>query len=61
MSDGAIVALAFLCIGALVIVVGYIGNKIVDKGSDAVRNRSKKNIGQPSEPESLADRFKKDQ
>ena len=59
MSDGMIVALAFVCIGLLVVVVGFIGNKIVDKGSDAIRNKAvrKKNLGNPSEPESLADRF----
>ena len=32
MSDGAIIAIAFVCIALLMIVVGYIGNKIVDKG-----------------------------
>ena len=61
MSDGMIVALAFVCIGLLVVVVGFIGNKIVDKGSDAIRNKAvrKKNLGNPSEPEKLADRFEK--
>ena len=51
--------IAFVCIALLMIVVGYIGNKIVDKGSDAIRNKAvrKKNLGNPSEPESLADRF----
>lgn len=59
MSDGMIVALAFVCIGLLVVVVGFIGNKIVDKGSDAIRNKAvrKKNFENPSEPEKLADRF----
>ena len=61
MSDGAIIAIAFVCIALLMIVVGYIGNKIVDKGSDAIRNKAvrKKNFENPSEPESLADRFEK--
>ena len=61
MSDGMIVALAFVCIGLLVVVVGFIGNKIVDKGSDAIRNKAvrKKNFENPSEPEKLADRFEK--
>lgn len=61
MSDGMIVALAFVYIGFLVVVVGFIGNKIVDKGLDAIRNKAvrKKNLGNPSEPESLADRFEK--
>ena len=59
MSDGMIVALAFVCISLLVVVVDFIGNKIVDKGLDAIRNKAvrKKNLGNPSEPESLADRF----
>lgn len=59
MSDGMIVALAFVCIGLLVVVVDFIGNKIVDKGLDAIRNKAvrKKNLENPSEPESLADRF----
>ena len=56
MSDGAIIAIAFVCIALLMIVVGYIGNKIVDKGSDAIRNKAVRN---PSEPEKLADRFEK--
>ena len=59
MSDGMIVALAFVFIGLLVVVVDFIGNKIVDKVADAIRNKAvrKKNLGNPSEPESLADRF----
>ena len=61
MSDGAVIAIAFVCIALLMIVVGFIGNKIVDKGSDAIRNKAvrKKNSENPSEPESLADRFEK--
>ena len=61
MSDGMIFAIVAGCIALLVIVVGYIGNKIVDKGSDAIRNKAvrKKNLENPSEPESLADRFEK--
>lgn len=61
MSDGMIFAVAFVCIALLMIVVGYIGNKIVDKGSDAIRNKAvrKKNSENPSEPENLADRFEK--
>lgn len=61
MSDGMIVALAFVCIGLLMVLVGFIGNKIVDKGSDAIRNKAvhKKNLESPNEPESLADRFGK--
>ena len=63
MSDGMIVALAFVCIGLLVVVVDFIGNKIVDKGLDVIRNKAvrKKNLGNPSELESLADRFENGQ
>ena len=61
MSDGVIFAIFVVIIAVLMIVVGYIGNKIVDKGSDAIRNKAvrKKNLGNPSEPEKLADRFEK--
>ena len=61
MSNGVIFAIFAVIIAVLMIVVGFIGNKIVDKGSDAIRNKAvrKKNLGNPSEPESLADRFAK--
>ena len=61
MSDGVIFAIFAVIIAVLMIVVGFIGNKIVDKGSDAIRNKAvrKKNFENPSEPESLADRFEK--
>lgn len=61
MSNGVIFAIFVVIIAVLMIVVGFIGNKIVDKGSDAIRNKAvrKKNFENPSEPESLADRFEK--
>ena len=61
MSNGVIFAIFAVIIAVLMIVVGFIGNKIVDKVSDAIRNKAvrKKNLGNPSEPESLADRFEK--
>lgn len=61
MSNGVIFAIFAVIIAVLMIVVGFIGNKIVDKGSDVIRNKAvrKKNLGNPSEPESLADRFEK--
>lgn len=61
MSNGVIFAIFAVIIAVLMIVVGFIGNKIVDKGSDAIRNKAvrKKNLENPSEPESLADRFEK--
>ena len=59
MSDGVIFAIFAVIIVVLMIVVGFIGNKIVDKGSDAIRNKAvrKKNLGNPNELESLAYRF----
>ena len=59
MSDGAIFAIFAVCMAVLVIIVGFVGNKIVDKSSDVIRNKAvrKKNFENPSEPESLADRF----
>ena len=61
MSNGVIFAIFAVIIAVLMIVVGFIGNKIVDKGSDAIRNKAvrMKNLGNPSEPEKLADRFEK--
>lgn len=61
MSDGAIFAIFAVCMAVLVIIVGFVGNKIVDKSSDVIRNKAvrKKNFENPSEPEKLADRFEK--
>lgn len=62
MSDYNTTLIIFIVfIALLMIVVGYIGNKIVDKGSDAIHNTAvrKKNQENPSKPESLADRFEK--
>ena len=61
MSNGVIFAIFAVIIAVLMIVVGFIGNKIVDKGSDAIRNKAvrKKNFENPSKPEKLADRFEK--
>lgn len=60
MPTGVILVIAIVCMALLMLVVGYIGNKIVDKGSDAIRNRTvrRKNAERHSEPENLADRFK---
>ena len=61
MSNGVIFAIFAVIIAVLMIVVGFIGNKIVDKGSDVIRNKTvrKKNFENPSEPENLADRCEK--
>ena len=61
MSDGAIFAIFAVCMAVLVIIVGFVGNKIVDKSSDAVRNRmvKKRSMQKPSEPKKLSKRFEK--
>lgn len=61
MSEGTTIFLFVAFIVVLIIGVGYIGNRIVDKSSDAIRNRAvrKKNAENPNKPENLADRFEK--
>lgn len=61
MSDGAIFAIFAVCMAVLVIIVGFVGNKIVDKSSDVIRNRmvKKRSMQKPSEPEKLSERFEK--
>lgn len=52
--------LILIAIAAVVVVIGeFVSNKILNKGSDAIHNRSvrKKNRENPSQPESLADRY----
>lgn len=61
MSGEMIVILAIVCVALLMLVVGYIGNKVVDKGSDAIRNAAvrRKKTEQPPKTESLAERYQK--
>lgn len=61
MSSGMIFFIAVVCMAVLMLVVGYIGNKVVDKTSDAVRNRTvrKQRTQQTVQQENLADRFQK--
>lgn len=60
MPDWLIMALFFLVIGVIYLVVSYIGNKIVDKGGDAIENsfKRKKNAENEEKAENLADRFR---
>lgn len=53
--------LVFIATGILLWGVSSIGNKIVDKSTDAIENRikRKKNAETPSKPENLADRYRK--
>ncbi len=47
------------CTTAVIIVTGYIGNRIVDRMSDSVRNSAvrRRNAMQPPKSESLKDRM----
>ncbi len=60
MSTTAIWIIFIAIIAVLVIGVGYIGNKVVDKGADAIRNKAvrKQNQEPPGKAENLADRYK---
>lgn len=61
MSGEVIVVIAIVCLALLMLVVGYIGNKVVDKGSDAIRNAAvrRKKTELPPETKSLAERYQK--
>lgn len=50
----------FLVVGVLYLIVDFIGNKIVDKGEDTVKNAyaRKKNSQKPEKTEHLADRYR---
>lgn len=61
MSGGTLFAIVFVCVALLMAIVGFIGNKIVDKGSDTLRNHfvRKRKAEHPNTPESLAERYTK--
>lgn len=61
MSDGVMIALFFLAVGVIYLIVSYIGNKIVDKGSDAISNAYKRKINSEGEEktENLSDRYRR--
>ena len=50
----------FLVVGVIYLIVDFIGNKIVDKGEDTVKNayRRKKNSQKTEKTEHLADRYR---
>ncbi len=60
MSNWIMTVLFFVVVGVIYLVVSYIGNKIVDKGGDAVENalKRKKNAANGEKAENLADRFR---
>lgn len=61
MPDWIMTILFFVVIGVIYLVVSYIGNKIVDKGGDAIENslKRKKNADNEEKTENLADRFRR--
>lgn len=61
MPDTLIIILFFVVIGVIYLIVSSIGNKIVDKGSDAISNKikHKKNAESVGKEENLADRYRK--
>lgn len=61
MPDWIMTILLFVVIGVIYLVVSYIGNKIVDKGGDAIENslKRKKNADNEEKTENLADRFRR--
>ncbi len=62
MPDWVIPVLLFIVIGVIYLIVGYVGNKIVDKGEDALSNASKrkKNATDCGKTENLADRYRRE-
>ncbi len=60
MPDWIMTILFFVVIGVIYLVVSYIGNKIVDKGGDAIENslKRKKSAATEDKTENLADRFR---
>jgi hypothetical protein len=61
MSDTMILILFFVGIFILMTIVGFVGNKIVDKAENARRKRDvqKYNEAHKGETQNLADRYKK--
>ncbi|MBR6378052.1 MAG: hypothetical protein IKS05_09880 [Oscillospiraceae bacterium] len=60
--DSTLIFIVLIAVVAvLMIVVGWIGNKFVDKTTDAVRNKAvrKQNAQAPQQSERLADRLEK--
>lgn len=60
MSSGFI-TVGFFLVSALVYgIVSFIGNKIVDKGEDAISNvyKRRKNVKEREETENLSDRYR---
>lgn len=61
MPDWVMAVLFFAMIGVIYLIVSYVGNKIVDKGEDAIKNsyKRKQNSADKEKTESLADRYRR--
>lgn len=61
MSEGVVLVLFFLVVGVIYLIVSCVGNKIVDKGSDAISNayKRKKNFESEEKTENLSDRYRR--
>lgn len=61
MPEGVVLVLFFLVVGVIYLIVSYVGNKIVDKGSDAISNayKRKKNSESGEKTENLSDRYRR--
>lgn len=61
MSEGVVLVLFFLAVGVIYLIVSYVGNKIVDKGSDTISNayKRKKNFESEEKTENLSDRYRR--
>lgn len=59
MSEGIALTLFFVTLGAIYFVVRFVGNKIIDKSSDAIRNSRNHRKNAEQKQENLADRYRK--
>lgn len=60
MPEWIMIVLVFVVGGVIYLAVSYVGDKIVDKGEDAIENalKRKKNAANEEKTENLADRFR---
>lgn len=60
MSEGMLRILGFAALAAVCGAIGYVGNKIADKGEDAIINagKRKKDSRTEAKKENLADRYR---
>lgn len=60
MPEWIMIVLVFVIGGVIYLAVSYVGDKMVDKGEDAIENalKRKKNAVNEEKTENLADRFR---